>query len=35
LLVPVSLFGKLIAPFRRVARTVSDTGMLKQSFRSP
>lgn len=34
LLVPVSLFGRLIAPFRRFARTVSDTGMLKQSFRS-
>jgi Glycosyl transferase family 2 len=34
LTVPVSLFGRLIAPFRRVARTVSDTGMLKQSFRS-
>jgi hypothetical protein len=34
LIVPVSLFGRLIAPFRRLARAVSDTGMLKQSFRS-
>jgi hypothetical protein len=34
LLVPVSVFGRLIAPFRRLARTLSDTGMLKQSFRS-
>jgi hypothetical protein len=34
LLVPVSLFARLLAPFRRLARTASDTGMLKQSFRS-
>ncbi len=34
LLVPVSLFNWLIAPFRRLARMVSDVGLLKQSFRS-
>ncbi len=34
LAVPVSLFARLLAPFRRLARSASDSGMLKQSFRS-
>jgi hypothetical protein len=34
LVVPVAIGGRLLAPLRRLARAVSDTGMLKQSFRS-